>query len=78
MRLLATADRAFVTASVAAVTEIMLVDFEHKVHRAANADEALRILWSDAEIDVLFSDVVMPGGMNGASSPNRQWCSVRS
>src|SRR6185312_14589865 len=52
--------------SVAAVTEIMLVDFEHKVHRAANADEALRILWSDAEIDVLFSDVVMPGGMNGA------------
>jgi len=52
--------------SVAAVTEIMLVDFEHKVHRAANADEALRILWSEAEIDVLFSDVVMPGGMNGA------------
>jgi CheY-like chemotaxis protein len=52
--------------SVAAVTEIMLVDFGHKVHRAANADEALRILWSEAELDVLFSDVVMPGGMNGA------------
>jgi NO-binding membrane sensor protein with MHYT domain/nitrogen-specific signal transduction histidine kinase len=52
--------------SVAAVTEIMLVDFGHKVHRAANADEAQRILWSEAEIDVLFSDVVMPGGMNGA------------
>ena len=52
--------------SVAAVTEIMMVDFGHKVHRAANADEALRILWSEAEIDVLFSDVVMPGGMNGA------------
>jgi NO-binding membrane sensor protein with MHYT domain/nitrogen-specific signal transduction histidine kinase len=52
--------------SVAAVTEIMLVDSGHKVYRAANADEALRILWSDAEIDVLFSDVVMPGGMNGA------------
>jgi NO-binding membrane sensor protein with MHYT domain/nitrogen-specific signal transduction histidine kinase len=52
--------------SVAAVTEIMLVDFGHKVHRAANADEALRILWSEAEVDVLFSDVLMPGGMNGA------------
>jgi NO-binding membrane sensor protein with MHYT domain/nitrogen-specific signal transduction histidine kinase len=51
--------------SVAAVTEAMLSDFGHKVHRAANADEAQRILWSDAEIDVLFSDVVMPGGMNG-------------
>jgi len=52
--------------SVAAVTEIMLLDLGHKVHRAANAEEALRILWSEAEIDVLFSDVVMPGGMNGA------------
>jgi NO-binding membrane sensor protein with MHYT domain/nitrogen-specific signal transduction histidine kinase/CheY-like chemotaxis protein len=51
--------------SVAAVTEIMLVDFGHKVYRAANADEALRVLWSEAEVDVLFSDVVMPGGMNG-------------
>jgi NO-binding membrane sensor protein with MHYT domain/CheY-like chemotaxis protein len=51
--------------SVGAVTEMMLVDFGHKVQRAANADEALRILWSEAEFDVLFSDVVMPGGMNG-------------
>jgi NO-binding membrane sensor protein with MHYT domain/nitrogen-specific signal transduction histidine kinase/ActR/RegA family two-component response regulator len=51
--------------SVAAVTEMMLVDLGHKVQRAANADEALRVLWSEAEIDVLFSDVVMPGGMNG-------------
>jgi CheY-like chemotaxis protein len=51
--------------SVSAVTETMLMDFGHKVHRAANADEALRILWSDAELDVLFSDVVMPGEMNG-------------
>jgi signal transduction histidine kinase len=51
--------------SVAAVTEMMLVDLGHTVQRAANADEALRILWSEAEFDVLFSDVVMPGGMNG-------------
>ncbi len=51
--------------AVAAVTEMMLVDCGHKVQRAANADEALRILWSEAEIEVLFSDVVMPGGMNG-------------
>jgi CheY-like chemotaxis protein len=51
--------------SVAAVTDAMLTDFGHKVHRAANAEEAQRILWSDAEIEVLFSDVVMPGGMNG-------------
>ncbi len=51
--------------SVSAVTETMLMDFGHKVHRAASADEAMRILWSDAPLDVLFSDVVMPGEMNG-------------
>ena len=60
--------------SVAAVTEAMLIDFGHKVHRAANADEALRILWSEAELDVLFSDVVMPGAMNGVelAKPGRR------
>ncbi|HEY7638588.1 MAG TPA: MHYT domain-containing protein [Steroidobacteraceae bacterium] len=52
-------------ASVAAVTEMMLTDLGHKVHRAANADEALRIVWSDAALDVMLSDVVMPGDMNG-------------
>lgn len=51
--------------AVAAVTEAMLIDLGHKVHRAANADEALQILWSDVQLDVLFSDVVMPGGMTG-------------
>jgi CheY-like chemotaxis protein len=33
---------------------------------AANAGDALEILRSAVEIDVLFSDVIMPGGMNGA------------
>jgi PAS domain S-box-containing protein len=52
-------------ASVGAVTEMMLTDLGHKVHRAANADEALRVVGSDAELDVVLSDVVMPGEMNG-------------
>jgi PAS domain S-box-containing protein len=52
-------------ASVGAVAEMMLTDLGHKVHRAANADEALRVVWSDAELDVVLSDVVMPGDMNG-------------
>jgi PAS domain S-box-containing protein len=51
--------------SVGAVTEMMLADLGHKVHRAANADEALRVVWSDAELHVMLSDVVMPGEMNG-------------
>jgi two-component system NtrC family sensor kinase len=32
---------------------------------AADARSALELLESDAQIDVLFSDIVMPGGMNG-------------
>ena len=33
---------------------------------ATNAAEALDILRSANRLDVLFSDVIMPGGMNGA------------
>ncbi len=34
-------------------------------HDAANANAALAILQSDAKFDLLFTDVVMPGSMNG-------------
>ncbi len=57
--------------SVAAVTEAMLTDLGHQAHRAANADEAMRILWSEVELDVLFSDVVMPGDLNGVDLANQ-------
>jgi CheY-like chemotaxis protein len=33
---------------------------------AANAAEALEIIDGDADIDLLFTDVIMPGAMNGA------------
>jgi PAS domain S-box-containing protein len=52
--------------SVAAVTEAMLSDLGHRVRRASDALEALEFLRSDVHVDVLFSDVMMPGGMNGA------------
>jgi signal transduction histidine kinase/ActR/RegA family two-component response regulator len=51
--------------TVAGIAEVMLSDLGHQVRRAANAEEALEILRSDAEIDLLLSDVIMPGGMNG-------------
>ena len=38
----------------------------YRVLTAADARAALKILRGDARIDILFSDVVMPGGMNGA------------
>lgn len=51
--------------SVGGIVEVMLVDLGHRVARAANAEEAMRVLQSNASIDVLLSDVVMPGGISG-------------
>ena len=36
------------------------------VHEATTADEALEYINSGVNIDVLFTDVNLPGGMNGA------------
>ena len=52
--------------SVASITEAMLVDLGHRVRLANDALHALEFLRSDVHVDVLFSDVMMPGGMNGA------------
>jgi CheY-like chemotaxis protein len=43
-----------------------LEDLRYAVVVAHNAAEALEHLNGPARIDILFSDVVMPGGMNGA------------
>jgi CheY-like chemotaxis protein len=37
----------------------------HEVIEAADADEAIRILESRTDIEVVFSDVSMPGSMDG-------------
>lgn len=42
-----------------------LRDAGYRVVEAANADEALRALAADGTIDLVFSDVNMPGGMDG-------------
>jgi signal transduction histidine kinase/CheY-like chemotaxis protein len=43
-----------------------LEELGYRVVTATNAAEAMAVLRADMEIDVLFSDVIMPGGMNGA------------
>jgi nitrogen-specific signal transduction histidine kinase/ActR/RegA family two-component response regulator len=43
-----------------------LLDLGYEVKTAMDADRGLAIIRGDPSIDVLFSDVVMPGGMNGA------------
>ena len=40
-------------------------DLGYRVLTAANGPQALKIVQSDEPIDLLFSDIVMPGGMNG-------------
>ena len=46
--------------------EAVLTEFGYTVLRAENADQALAILdGAGAKIDLLFSDLIMPGGMNG-------------
>src|SRR6185437_16874437 len=43
----------------------MLADLGHEVLRAEAAAPALALLESGAPIDVMLTDLIMPGGMNG-------------
>ncbi len=42
-----------------------LREFGYRVLEARNGDEAKRILGDDGEVEVVFSDVRMPGSMDG-------------
>jgi CheY-like chemotaxis protein len=48
-----------------ALATVILEDLGHRVREARNADEALTIVRSDEAVDLLFTDIVMPGAMNG-------------
>jgi signal transduction histidine kinase/ActR/RegA family two-component response regulator len=50
---------------VAALTEEMLQQLGFEVTRVANAASALGVLANGREVDLVFSDIMMPGGMNG-------------
>jgi len=47
------------------LAEAILKDSGYTTLRAGNGAEAIAVLESDATIDLLFSDLIMPGGMNG-------------
>jgi PAS domain S-box-containing protein len=53
--------------TVLALTLDMLSGLGYQVTTATNAAEALEVIHSDAPIDLLFTDVVMPGGVSGVS-----------
>jgi len=43
----------------------LLADLGYQVLEAVNGVEALRIIKTRSDIDLLFTDIVMPGGLNG-------------
>ncbi|VAX12807.1 diguanylate cyclase/phosphodiesterase (GGDEF & EAL domains) with PAS/PAC sensor(s) [hydrothermal vent metagenome] len=47
------------------LAEYYLNDLGYQTHLAENGQQALEILAKEKGIDLLFSDVVMPGGING-------------
>lgn len=47
------------------IAEDMLDALGYKVLRAADATEALKIIGDRGDIDLLLTDIVMPGSMNG-------------
>ncbi len=57
-----------------------LVDAGYEVVEAETADEALRILDQHGDIEVLFTDIRMPGSMNGlelARVVHERWPAVK-
>ncbi|WP_315813307.1 hybrid sensor histidine kinase/response regulator [Bradyrhizobium sp. SZCCHNR2028] len=50
---------------VAELARSILEDFGYRIEVAANAHAALELLDSEVRFDLLFTDLVMPGGMNG-------------
>jgi PAS domain S-box-containing protein len=47
------------------LAQSVLEDFGYLVLRASNGRDALEVLEGDERIDLLFTDLIMPGGMNG-------------
>ncbi|MCJ7420502.1 GAF domain-containing protein [Sphingomicrobium astaxanthinifaciens] len=52
-------------AGVRAYTVELLREIGCTVHEAADGHAAIRILEDDTRVDLLFTDIVLPGGMNG-------------
>lgn len=61
-------------------TAEMVEDAGYHALEASNADEAIRLLETRNDIDVVFTDVEMPGSMDGirlAHAVSRRWPPVK-
>jgi CheY-like chemotaxis protein len=52
-------------AEVAAVGQAYLEELGYQVRHAASAQAGLDVIEREDNVDLLFSDILMPGGMNG-------------
>ena len=76
MRILVVEDETFVRMDVVE----MLREAGFDVLEAANADEAIQMLERDSDIRLVFTDIDMPGSMNGlqlAAAVRDRWPPVR-
>ncbi len=58
----------------------MMQDASFRVHEAANADEAIAVLEARTDIRIIFTDIEMPGAMNGlklAQTVRRRWPPIK-
>ncbi|MFZ5790852.1 MAG: PAS domain S-box protein [Pseudomonadota bacterium] len=58
---------------VRAHVERQLTELGYRVFAVADGQQALETLRSDAAFDLLFTDMVMPGGMNGKQLADEAW-----
>ena len=60
-------------ADVRKLALLMLQDLGYRTIEAENAEEGLRLLRTEPSIALLFSDVVLPGGMSGVNLAEEAW-----
>ena len=56
---------------VGQLAQAVLEDFGYKVRRASNGHEAMDVLEGEDHVDLLFTDLIMPGGINGVMLARR-------
>jgi CheY-like chemotaxis protein len=49
------------------MTAAQLKQLGYKVHAAANGNEAIDVIESPASIDIMLTDIVLPGGLGGVT-----------
>jgi PAS domain S-box-containing protein len=59
------------------VAKAQLINLGYHVLEAANGNDAMELVRANANIDLLFTDMAMPGGMNGRDLANKA-CGLRS